>query len=428
MIKRIIITVGIALVFINIIHSLIPWAYYNAGIIAYNKGKFTNAQKLFKNSLIFDSTDKNVRYYYVKTLLKLKPDLSVQKAIFGIANDNKKDSANQLANLKVEEWRTNIALNYGNNYIENTPTAGNIVRWNTKSFPLKIYISNDSEKYLPEYYNEVIFKALNQWKISTGFITYDTVGKYNDADITIIIKSIPKDICKNKKCSYTVGLTTPEYNGNTLKRMNITLYATNPANQFFTDKELYNTMLHELGHAFGIMGHSSNSDDLMYMSSSGNTDYTNFRSSFQYLTSNDINTVKLLYNLKPTITNTTESEDKNLIYAPIVVGNTKEVSKRKLKEAQNYVKNAPEISLGYIDLGIAYLELDNLNEGLKAMKKAHELAKSDNDKYISAYNLALIYLDLNDFKNAKFYCQEAIKISNSDEANNLMKQIEMHKK
>ena len=206
--------------------------------------------------------------------------------------------------------------------------------------------------------------------------------------------------------------------------MTITLYDKDPNGNFFSDKELYNTILHEIGHALGIMGHSYSSEDLMYMSSSENNNiYTQYRSSFQYLSSKDINTIKLLYKLLPTVTNSDHIETKNLVYAPIVLGTSKEISNRKVKEAQNYIKNAPDLASGYIDLAIAYSELGKNKEAIKYMLQGYERSKTNDEKYSSAYNLATLYLNSKDYESAIKYAEIAKEISNNEEIKELIMNI-----
>lgn len=424
MLKRIAVITGIITVFFLVA----PWALFSTGKILLDNNNYQNAASCFKNALLFNSNNKDYRYYYVKVLTKLKPDLYIQKEIFKIANDEFNDSAHQLAEQKVNEWKFNITKNIGENYIEQAPLHDGIIRWDTNKFPIKVAIQDESSKQLPDYYILQIKKALSQWQISTGFIKFSIIDEPKHANIIIKIQQLSDKVCEGNKCQYAVGFTTPEYSGKNLKNMTIILYSNNPFGQYFTDKELYNTVLHELGHALGIMGHSYNRDDLMYMSDEGDEHYREFRSSFQYLSSKDINTIKLLYKLVPDITNSTNINYNGLIYAPIILGSSKEIAIRKLKEAQNYIKKAPDLSNGYIDLGIIYMELNKPKNAEKAFIKAFELSKTDSERYIASYNIACTYLETKKYKEAKYYAEIAQNISDTEDVRKLLTEIKLHKK
>ena len=122
----------------------------------------------------------------------------------------------------------------------------------------------------------------------------------------------------------------------------------------------------------------------------------------------------------PANTNTPKKDfnTKDLIYAPIILGTSAEISSRKIEEAKNYIKNAPELSGGYIDLGIANAD------AVKAMKKAYSLAKDDNDKYLVCYNLSAIYVNSKHYKEALKYAKEAQAISNTEEIQDVITNIE----
>lgn len=400
-----------------------PVCFYYQGKSALDKKDYIKAHKCLKNAYNFDKKNKDYRYYYVQSLLRLSPTVTVQKEMFNIASSDDKDSAQTVAEAKIAEWRNNILSNIGNNYIEQAPSDKGIVRWSIEKFPLKIALVNQSNVEIPEYYNNEVYRAFSQWEVSSQILKFSSTNNANNADILVKFENLPNDVCDGNDCKYVVGFTTPSIKNNILKKMTITLYTKDPNGNYFSDKELYNTILHEAGHALGIMGHSYSSDDLMYMATEGSNFYTPYRSSFQYLSSQDINTIKLLYKLVPAITNSEKVNTKGLVYAPIVLGTSKEISLRKLKDAQNYVKSAPDIPGGYVDLGIAYAELNKTHEAVKALQKALTLSKSDSDKYISYFNIAVVFVNSGDTKNALEYALKAQSISNNDEINELITNI-----
>lgn len=414
-----------AIIFAFIV-KIMPSYFYWQGKKYLENEEYVKAHSNLKSAYSFDKANKDYRYYYVKSLLNLSPSLAVQKEVFEIASDNFEDSAQDLASNQVSEWKNNILKNIGDNYISQVPLDTGILRWDTASFPLKIQILDNSQTVIPPYYQEEISKAFSQWENSTQFITFEKTDIPQKANILIKILPMPDDVCTQEQCKFVVGFTTPDYKGHILKQMTIVLYAKDPFGNYFSDKEIYNTSLHEIGHALGIMGHSYSSNDIMHMTSEdSNGIYSEYRSSFQYLSSKDINTIKLLYTLYPTITNSEKIDTKGLIYAPIVLGTSKEISSRKLKEAQSYIKQAPELAGGYIDLGIAYAELNKPHDAIKAMQTAYNKSKNDMEKYYSLYNLATLYFENNDIKSAQKYATMAQEISQTQEIQELLMKIDL---
>lgn len=419
--KLTVIICAIAILFAIAVKSA-PVFYFNTGKTALKKQDYVKAHKNLKKAYNFNKNNKDYRYYYVQTLLNLSPTLTVQKELFEIASSSNNDSAQNLAENKVSEWRNNVMRTIGDNYIEQAPMDKGIMRWDSEKFPLNIAIYDNSGIDIPPYYKEEIQKAFAQWQSSTQFIQFKNVDK--NADITVSIQPLPSDVCSENTCRYVVGYTVPDIKGKTLHKITIVLYAKDPYGNFFSDKELYNTILHEIGHALGIMGHSYSSEDLMYMAAQGNENfYSPYRSSFQYLSSKDINTIKLLYKLIPDITNSEKFNAKGLIYPPIILGTSSQISQRKLTEAQYYVKNAPDLANGYIDMGIAYTELNKSKEAVKAFNKALELSKNNDEKYLVLYNLAVLKLKLRQYESSIKYALKAKEISDNEEIRDLISNI-----
>ncbi len=403
---------------------LLPHYHFWRGKSMIKKGDYVSAYNHLKKSLSRDKKNTDYRYYYVKTLCNLSPTLSVQKEIYDMAQSEENDSARQIAFDRLNEWKNRLAVEYRGNYIEQVPHANGIIRWDESTFPLKTALIDKSGIALPSYYTDEIMHALNQWRSSTGFVKFKTVDKPKDADIIIKIMPTPKDVCTEQACRYVVGYTLPDFSGKKLKKMEIILYSKDANGNFFSDKEIYNTVLHEMGHALGIMGHSYSSEDLMYIDSSGNNNfYTPYRSSFQYLSSNDINTIRLLYKLVPDVTNTDNIDTKKLIYPPVVLGSDEEISSRKVKEAKNYIKKAPDLSGGYVDLAIAYSSLGKKRAAVDALNKAIERAKTGTEKYTCYYNLAVVYLNFGDCDKALLNAQKAKEYLYDEDLKDLIMQI-----
>ena len=399
--------------------------YYGKNLM--QKQEYVKAYSYFKYAYSLDKNNKEYKYYYALALTKLKPTIEIQKELFNIANQEEQDSAKTTAQIKLSKWKNTILQNYGDNYIEQTTINNGIIRWDTDKFPIKIAIIDSCEKSIPPYYHTEILKAFSQWQSSIDFLKFSKIKSAKNADIIVEIAQIPSNLCDGNVCQFVAGYTYPDYSGHLLKKMSIILYSTDPYGRYFSDKEIYNTILHEIGHALGIMGHSYNSEDLMYMSQNNNNNiYAKYKSSFQYLSSKDINTIKLLYKLAPDITNNRNINTEGLIYPPIILGTSKDIANRKLKEAQNYVKKAPDMPNGYVDLAEAYANLNKPREAIKAMTKAYELSKTASEKYMSAYNLASIYLENGDTKNALKYAQIAKEINSTEEINELITNIKVH--
>jgi len=382
----------------------IPNITFKLGMYYFENGIYDKAKQALQFAINLKPQNKDYRYYYVRTLSKLSPNYFVQKEVYKISKGKNNDSANSLAQSIVDDWRAIIQQNIGDNYIEQAPTGTRLIRWNKKSFPLKVYIDRGSLSNLPEYYYSSISRALNQWDKSIDFVSFVNVSKPNDANIIISFEPLPANVCNSNICKFAVGYTTPKIYLNTLQRMIITIYDKDPIGKYFSDKDIYNTVLHELGHALGIMGHSYNSNDLMYQSSKNNSDmFAKFRSDFNYLSGVDVNTLKLLYMLEPDVTNISRSDKSGLIYTPIVLGSKQDILNRKLNEALHYVKKSPQLAVGYIDLAIVYSEMNEHKKAIKALHNAENLAKDNSEKFIVYNNLGVIYRELNDNNNAAKY-------------------------
>lgn len=412
--------------------KMLPDFFTTMGKTAYVKGDYVEAFDKLKLATRLSPKNRDARYYYVQTLMKLKPTLEVQRELFTLSQNDFSDSADLIADRQISKWRNQITLGSGSNYIEQAPMDSKILRWDVKKFPLKVYIKNSSSKQIPQYYDSEIKKAFVQWQKSTNnLVKFEFVNDSSASDIQVdIVSSDSGKSCKDNDCKYVVAHTSPDINGDLLKKMTIIFYDSNNLGQPFSQKDVYNTALHEIGHSLGIMGHSYDKDDVMYMESDGGEDvFSAFKSGFQALSYKDLNTIVLLYRLIPDISNThlIEFDTSGQFFAPIVMGNEKEITSRKILEAQNYIKAAPNLPNGYIDLSAAYSELKQYNEAVNALNQALALCSNDDELYVVYYNFTVLYYNLKDFNEALSYAQKAKQVQPDSDIEGLVAAIYFEK-
>jgi predicted Zn-dependent protease len=412
------------------LNALIPSFYFNQGKAAYQHRDYKKAYSYFNTVLRLNRNDKDFRYYFVQTLVKLPPTLDVQKKLYEFAQENLSDSADLIADRQIAKWKQRIISNIGENYIEQVPYDNKILRWDASKFPLKVFIQNTSQT-APKYYKDEIENAFSQWtRSSAGFIRFSLVDNANDADIVVkVLSSADINKCSEENCKYVVAYTSPMVKGDLLKQMNITFYDSNNLAKPFSQREIYNTALHEIGHALGVMGHSYDKDDLMYMENNVDQTFDKSRSDFQLISPIDLNTLNLLYKLIPEITNTdlAKFDYSKQFFAPIIMGSGEQINSRKLLEAQNYIASAPNLPNGYIDLSAAYVEQHEYNNAIESLQKALERSTNDSEKVVVYYNFAVIYMDIQDWETSLKYANLAKSIQPSAEIDGLIAGINFNR-
>lgn len=200
--------------------------------------------------------------------------------------------------------------------------------------------------------------------------------------------------------------------------MVINFYLQDPQGEYYTENETYNTALHEIAHALGFMGHSYDKKNIMYLTKDSISVMNDSR---EELTEADINTIKLLYKIKPDITNISDANGDYIPY--LVFGNDTEVNHAKTKEAKNYIRKAPELPSGYIDLAESYVASKDYAKAIKSLEKALTLADTDETRNIIYYNLAVAYYYINHLPMALDYAKKAEEIKNSEEVRYLFAEI-----
>lgn len=351
---------------------------------------FTIAQRIYSN----DVTNRKYRKFYLETIKRLELNYKAQEALLAFMEDGIDDYNQTEAEIYLSELKKVIKEKYSPNYIGQAPYNNKVIRW-SKS-PIKVRIDKPEE--LDIYFTNEVQQAFLEWqRVSDERLLFEFTDK--SPDILIKFQDIPKEVKAGKDRIYVVANTEPEFDENSLRKMSIVFYTKNNKDEYFTKEEIYNTALHEIAHALGVCGHSNNDNDVLFFSSAYRED-----KEYHNLSDSDINTIKLLYDIKPDITN---GKDEYTIHPKLIFGDAKTINNTKLAEAENYIKQAPRLPNGYIDLAQNSVFAKDYETAKDALKQALKYANDDNTKFIIYYNFAVIYYEMDDLNKALFYAEKA---------------------
>ncbi|MBQ3311513.1 tetratricopeptide repeat protein [bacterium] len=280
------------------------------------------------------------------------------------------------------EKSNNSGLSGSNYLVYAVDTNGVLVKWNKKKIKVNV---------APSIYNNVIRSALRTYNNAfNGYFEF-VPSKRNFADITIDIVDSLESLSSQSEI-YMAGLTNNIFEGSDkhLSSSSIKLLSVKPNSKLkVTEDEMYAVIMHELGHALGIVGHSQDESDVMFAFTSKNTGH---------LSQRDITTIKMMY-----------SNDKELIKRE-----TASFAQRKLDEAKAYVKSAPNKAVSWINLGKVYYDVNMKEAALDAYKKALTIEPSNPNIYLS---MAECYYNSEKYNTAIKYYNYAIQKS-ADESSN----------
>lgn len=137
--------------------------------------------------------------------------------------------------------------------------ASSNFHWNKRL--LKIYVhSADGVTGFRPGFNNLLQESFLSWS-EAGALSFEFVNDVQQADIECVWTD---DVSKLSSVGEG-GEAVLRHRGSVVTHARLTLLTNRPANQSkLSDREIKTLCLHEVGHALGLMNHSSRPDDVMY--------------------------------------------------------------------------------------------------------------------------------------------------------------------
>lgn len=294
-------------------------------------------------------------------------------------------------------------------YYRNVASGGKIIRWNAVSFPLKVYIQDSAD--VPEYYREIVMSAYQAWqRASEGLVKFEFVETPSEADMKCYFKNTD-----NKK---SIGVHSFTISGNKITDSTIVFNRVDDKNHNLDSKQLFSSALQEIGHSLGLTGKSSSIYDVMYpIGTKFNTE----------ITTRDLKTLALVYATIPDVTNIplTNNEKSNLF-------TTSEILATLNVPVTNDTKNLDEVVANDISTHLALAEQYRRRaEYDKAAREYQAVAQMKSDRRSKSevyYEVAVMYLDAEEYSNAKSCAEIAMATDANDLTDTLPALIDYYTK
>ncbi len=259
---------------------------------------------------------------------------------------------------------------------------GKLVRWNSESMPLKVYIQDSAD--VPDYYREIVMSAYQTWqRASEGLVRFQFVETPAEADM--------KCYFKNNDNKDSIGVHAFSVNGNTITDSTIIFNKADAKGHSHDSKQLFSSALQEIGHSIGLTGKSPSIYDVMYpIGTKFNTE----------ITPRDLKTLALLYAVVPDITNKPISEErKSELFTAAEILNT-------LNVPVNDDTNLEEVVTGgdvatHLAMAEQYRKRAEYGKAAREYQYVAETKTDRRSKSEVYYEVAVMYLDAEEYDNAK---------------------------
>ncbi|MDD3594121.1 MAG: matrixin family metalloprotease [Candidatus Gastranaerophilales bacterium] len=373
----------------------------------YAQGAYVKAY--FEYNKAFNTSKDNSQYLknYLDTISKFKKTSEMQYELLKIKERYPRPDTVDFIDNMLAKTGNEIKYKYEPNYLSNAVMGSNIIHWNA-DHPITVSFKNTTKAEIPEYYSNEMKNAFQNWSNNTGEgLKFEYIDDFQRANIKIsFVDSISGANCyKGHNCSVVLALTEPQITGMKLTEVKISFRTKDVDGSDFTNNQIFNISMHEIGHALGISGHSFNPSDVMFplnndasLSSNGSA----IMISKKDLTPYDINTIRLLYKILPDISNKDYNLKHNpdMYYSQVVLGDISNITEQKLQESKNYVEKVAPNFISYMGLAEGYHANRDNKKAIEVFFDALRFAKTNEERFSVYFNLAVVNYEMGNYKEA----------------------------
>jgi len=381
----------------------LPLSDFEKGVLYFYQGDYIHALVPLRTAVSQNQQNVNARYYLAETLRQIGHTNEAQSQYLKImqiapTSQSAKLATKGLVSIRTQakglnggHWKlattsseeTGLNDRYtgpigeGSTFIKQAIGVNGVVRWSLLK-PVSVWIERNPNgvRNIQPGFEKQILSALDQWRQALGQqIVFETQSTPENAQIQISWSNSidTQGHSGDGGTSYTAGLTVPDIRDNQLRAMHVTLATYDILGNAQQEETIFAVSLHEMGHALGLLGHSENPDDVMFVRNH----------KVAKLSGGDIRTIRTLYSMPADVSNMTSSASGGdpLLKAQQALTRVEATIARLEKQSQ-----LDGTALSTMNLGVAYFQKARLLETLKDPQKP---AKPFYDKAITALNSAI---------------------------------------